>query len=73
MVELMEISLKKDVQREVQESKGKILLHDEIEEPAGVYTICPQMETASVEDIMTPRELFEMVAKEGYRVGCLKP
>lgn len=66
--EAMERGLKRDVQREVRENKGKILLHDELEESPGNYKITPLYETVSEDDIMTPRDVFELMMDEGYKV-----
>jgi hypothetical protein len=41
VVEAMEKSLKKDVIRELITGKGRILLHDEVEERPGVFSIIP--------------------------------
>ncbi|KAG9052633.1 hypothetical protein FS842_009475 [Serendipita sp. 407] len=71
VVERMEKSLKRDVQKEVITSNGRILLHDEVEDAPGKFTITPQWETISVDDIMTPRDVFEQVVKEGYKAGDL--
>ena len=51
----MEISLKRDVQREVKRGNGRILLHDEVEHAPGQYTITPEWETVTEDEIMTPR------------------
>lgn len=55
MVEQMEKNLKRDVQREVYSGGGRILLHDEVEDPPNQFTITPQWESIAAEDIMTPR------------------
>ena len=55
VVEQMEKSLRRDVQREAVLGKGRVLLHDELEDSPGQFTITPQWETVSPEDIMTPR------------------
>lgn len=68
MVETMEERFKKDVLRELRQGDGRILLHDEVEERPGVFTIIPIWETVSEEDIMTPQDVFDLVAKEGYKV-----
>ena len=68
VVERMEESLKRDVLREVRASGGRILLHDEVEERPGVFSIIPIWENVSEEDIMTPRNVFELMVKEGYHV-----
>lgn len=69
IVEGMEQSFKKDVLRELRAGNGRILLHDEVEERPGVFSIVPLWETVSEDDIMTPRDVFNMVAKEGYKVS----
>lgn len=55
VVERMENDLKRDVRREVRTGNGRILLHDELEHVPGQFTLTPQWETLSVDDIMTPR------------------
>ena len=68
MVETMEASLKKDVLREVRAGQGRILLHDEVEERPGVFSIVPIWEHVEESDIMTPRDVFDLMAKEGFKV-----
>lgn len=68
MVEAMEESLKKDVLREIRESNGRILLHDEVEERPGVFSIIPIWENVEESDIMTPRDVYNLMVKEGYKV-----
>ncbi|KAF8556228.1 hypothetical protein OG21DRAFT_1409537 [Imleria badia] len=68
MVETMEERFKKDILRELRQGGGRILLHDEVEERPGVFTIIPIWETVSEEDIMTPRDVFDLVASEGYKI-----
>lgn len=68
VVESMEGSFKKDVLREVREGDGRILLHDEVEERPNVFSIIPIWENVTEDDIMTPRDVFELIKKEGYRV-----
>lgn len=65
----MENNFKKDVLCEVKQGNGRILLHDEVEERPGVYSIIPIWESVTGDDIMTPRDVFELVQKEGYRVS----
>ncbi|KAF8199666.1 inositol hexakisphosphate-domain-containing protein [Pholiota molesta] len=67
-VENMENSFKKDILRELQMGKGRILLHDEVEERPGVFSIIPIWEVVSEEEIMTPRDVFELVIRQGYRI-----
>ncbi|OCH86618.1 hypothetical protein OBBRIDRAFT_890367 [Obba rivulosa] len=68
MVEAMEENLKKDVLREIRQSSGRILLHDEVEERPGIFSIIPIWEDVKESDIMTPRDVYNMMAKEGYKV-----
>ena len=67
-VEGMEKSFKKDVLRELSKGNGRILLHDEVEERPGVFSIIPIWEVVSDADIMTPRDVFDLIIKEGYQV-----
>ncbi|KAG1860386.1 inositol hexakisphosphate-domain-containing protein [Suillus subluteus] len=69
MVEAMEERLKKDVIREVRMGNGRILLHDELEERPGVFSIIPIWETVDEDDIMTPRDVFDLMAKEGFKIN----
>lgn len=64
----MEQSFKKDVLREVRAGDGRILLHDEVEERPNHFAIVPIWEIVSEEDIMTPRDVFELMVKEGYKI-----
>lgn len=68
VVEAMEESFKRDVLCEVRVGNGRILLHDEVEERPGVFSIIPIWENVTKDDIMTPRDVFELIKKEGYRV-----
>ncbi|KAH7925850.1 hypothetical protein BV22DRAFT_1033556 [Leucogyrophana mollusca] len=69
MVETMEERFKKDVLRELRLGRGRILLHDEVEERPGVFSIIPLWETVSEADIMTPRDVFNLMSKEGYKIN----
>jgi hypothetical protein len=71
MVESMEESFKKDILRELRKGDGRILLHDEVEERPGVFSIIPIWEVVPEEGIMTPRDVFNLVIKQGYRVSRL--
>ncbi|KZT67481.1 hypothetical protein DAEQUDRAFT_729142 [Daedalea quercina L-15889] len=73
MVEAMEENLKRDVIREVQAGEGRILLHDEVEERPGVFSIIPIWEDVTEDDIMTPRDVYDMVVKEGYKTDEQAP
>lgn len=69
VVETMEENFKKDVLRELRQGEGRILLHDEVEERPGVFSIIPIWEFVSEEEIMTPRDVFSRIIREGYRVS----
>lgn len=64
----MEESLKRDILYEVREGEGRILLHDEVEERPGVFSIIPIWETVEEADIMTPRDVYNLMVKDGYKV-----
>ncbi|KIY43759.1 hypothetical protein FISHEDRAFT_51969 [Fistulina hepatica ATCC 64428] len=68
MVEAMEDRLKYDVIKEARLGDGRILLHDEVEERPGVFTIVPVWESISEDEILTPREVFGLVQREGYKI-----
>ena len=59
----------RDVLKEARVGGGRILLHDEVEDRPGVFTIVPIWEHVEESDIMTPRGVFEKVASEGYKVS----
>lgn len=66
----MEISLKKDVIREIKASEGgRILLHDEVETSDGSFEIVPIWESVSEKDVMTPKEVYDLMFAEGYHVN----
>ncbi|KAH9957448.1 inositol hexakisphosphate-domain-containing protein [Russula dissimulans] len=67
-VEDMEVNFKRDVIREVRAGDGRILLHDEVEERPNVFSIVPLWENVSEDDIMTPGDVFHLMAKEGYNI-----
>jgi hypothetical protein len=66
----MEESFKKDVLRELKANAGRVLLHDEVEDRSG-FSIVPLWETVSEADILTPRDVFNLMAKEGFNVSLL--
>jgi len=68
VVESMEMSLKMDVLRELRAGDGRILLHDEVEERPGQFDIVPLWEVVEESEIMTPRDVFEQMREEGYKV-----
>lgn len=65
----MEGKFKQDVLRELRAGDGRILLHDEVEERPGVFSIIPIWETVTEDDIMTPRDVFDVMVKEGYQIN----
>lgn len=67
-VERQEIALKKDVIEEASRREGRILLHDEVEVEPGRFDIIPVWETIEPQDVLTPREAYELVQSEGYKV-----
>jgi hypothetical protein len=71
-VEAMEESFKRDVIREVRGGNGRVLLHDEVEERPNVFAIVPLWENVSEEDIMTPGDVFNLMASEGYKVSYFR-
>ncbi|KAI0701909.1 inositol hexakisphosphate-domain-containing protein [Cerioporus squamosus] len=68
VVETMEDNLKRDVIREVRAGDGRILLHDEVEERPGVFKIIPIWEQVEEKEIMTPRDVYNLMVQEGYKV-----
>ncbi|KAK0194057.1 inositol hexakisphosphate-domain-containing protein, partial [Armillaria mellea] len=68
MVEAMEHNFKRDVLRELRAGKGRILLHDEVEERPGVFSIIPLWEEVEERDILTPRDVFDLMAAEGFKL-----
>jgi len=64
----MEETLKQDVLREIRTGDGKLLLHDEVETKPGTYEIIPIWEAVEESDVMTPKELYQMVTDEEYNV-----
>jgi hypothetical protein len=68
MVERMEESFKKDVLRELRANEGRVLLHDEVEERPGSFAIVPLWETVSEADILTPRDVFSLMKRDGFKV-----
>jgi hypothetical protein len=64
----MEEALKQDVLREIRSGDGKLLLHDEVETKPGTYEIIPIWEAVEESDVMTPKELYQMVMDEAYNV-----
>ncbi|PWN50330.1 hypothetical protein IE53DRAFT_369000 [Violaceomyces palustris] len=67
VVERMELALKTDMLAEARQRDGRVLLHDEVE-MNGNFDIIPVWETVKDEDVMTPREVYELMQKEGFKV-----
>lgn len=68
-VERMEAALKADVLAEAKRYDGRLLLHDEVvNSTTGSFEIIPVWETVKDEDVLTPKEMYAMVQREGYRV-----
>lgn len=72
VVERMEATLKEDVLREIRQSGGRMLLHDEVETKPGVYEVVPIWEQVGEDDVMTPSELYARVEKEDYHVDYMR-
>jgi tRNA G26 N,N-dimethylase Trm1 len=72
VVERMEEQLKADVLAEMRQADGRILLHDEVEIKPGHYDIVPIWETIQESEVMTPKELYDQVQAEGYKVDYLR-
>lgn len=68
VVEGMELALKNDMLKEASERGGRVLLHDETEIRQGEFDIIPVWETVKDGDVLTPREVYELVQREGYKV-----
>ncbi|KAF7295972.1 hypothetical protein MKEN_01411800 [Mycena kentingensis (nom. inval.)] len=68
MVERMEEGFKKDVLRELRANGGRVLLHDEIEDRPGSFVIDPAWATVSEADILTPRDVFGLMKREGFKI-----
>ncbi|KAL1753037.1 inositol hexakisphosphate-domain-containing protein [Schizophyllum commune] len=69
VVEDMENKFKQDILTEVRLGNGRVLLHDEVEERPGVFSIIPIWESVTEDDIMTPRDVFDLMVKEGYKIN----
>lgn len=68
VVERMETQLKEDVLHEIRKGEGRVLLHDEVETKPGSYEIIPIWENVQEHEVMTPREMYQGVIEEHYRV-----
>ena len=68
VVERIERSLKHELIEEARQREGRVLLHDEVQTERGDFEIIPIWETVRDEDVLTPREVYELVQREGFRV-----
>ncbi|WFD29764.1 hypothetical protein MSPP1_000776 [Malassezia sp. CBS 17886] len=68
VVERMERTLKRDLLDEAHSRAGRVLLHDEAAVDGGGFEIIPLWETVRDDDVLTPREVYERVRREGFRV-----
>ncbi|KAI8059223.1 inositol hexakisphosphate-domain-containing protein [Gongronella butleri] len=67
-VEGMENRMKQDALVEQKEYEGRLLLHDETLDDNGGFTLKAIWETAPIEHIETPKEVFQSIIDDGYRV-----
>lgn len=68
VVERIERALQRDLREEARQRNGHVLLHDEVALENGEYAIVPVWETVQDSDILTPRDVYERVSSEGFRV-----
>ena len=68
VVERIERSLKRELIEEAHQRNGRVLLHDEVKSEDGGFEIIPLWETVRDEDVLTPREVYDLVRREGFRV-----
>ncbi|WFD25147.1 hypothetical protein MNAN1_000111 [Malassezia nana] len=68
VVERMERALQRDLRQEALQREGRVLLHDEVPNDDGDFTIVPVWETVHEADILTPCEVYERMRQEGFRV-----
>lgn len=67
-VQQMEESLRNDILKEAETRGGEFLTHDEVDDGSGSYVVAGTWITISPEDVLTPKEAFEQLQKQGYRV-----
>ena len=65
----MERKLVKEVLREAEKNDGRVLLHDEVEDGSGGFTVTSDFFTVGKDDVLTPAEMWQTVIDEGYHVG----
>lgn len=69
-VEGQESALKSDVLREIQKHEGRLLLHDETDDGNGHFTLTAQWEEdLTAADVLTPKDVYEKMMEEGYKVN----
>ncbi|KAG6837385.1 hypothetical protein H0H93_010544 [Arthromyces matolae] len=68
VVEGMEQSFKKDVLRELRAGNGRVLLHDELEDRPGTFSVVPVWENVTEDEILTPKDVINSIRKEGYKI-----
>ncbi|KAG6832796.1 hypothetical protein H0H92_009414 [Tricholoma furcatifolium] len=68
VVEGMEVSFKKDVLRELRAGDGRVLLHDELEDRPGHFSVVPIWETVTEDEILTPKDVVDAIKREGYKI-----
>ena len=66
-VELMELAMKQDCLLELQTYGNRLLLHEEVLTEHG-FSINAVWQTIQKEDILTPKEMFDKIIAEGYKV-----
>ncbi|CAO3608947.1 unnamed protein product [Cunninghamella echinulata] len=71
-VESMEHRMKLDAIEEQKKYNGRLLLHDEIAKDDGGFELKAIWETAPVDCIQTPSEVFQSIVDEGYQVDYLR-
>lgn len=64
----MEVTLRSDALRELKRGEGTLLLHDEREHQGSFLTI-PVWENVVDDDVMTPRDVYNKLMNEGYKVS----
>ncbi|KAI8971777.1 inositol hexakisphosphate-domain-containing protein [Mycotypha africana] len=71
-VESVEDRMKLDAINECRKYNEKLLLHDEKPNEKGEYELMGLWETISIDEIETPKEVFQSIKNEGYQVDYLR-
>lgn len=71
-VESIEERMKLEAINEWKEYDGRLLLHDEKPNEKGEFDLVGLWETISLQDIETPKEVFQSIIDEGYQVDYLR-